>query len=70
MRGLNDVFAGAKAEMKSANGYIGAFEMPDEALPELVTESEPLVPQPPIIVTVSYTHLRAHETERTISYAV
>ena len=50
VKGLNAVFAEANAEMKSANGFVGAFEIPDEALPEPVTESETQVSRPPIIV--------------------
>lgn len=50
VKGLNDVFAEANAEMKSANSFIGAFEMPDEALPNAMPEPETQVSRPQIIV--------------------
>jgi hypothetical protein len=50
VKGLNDVFAEANADMKSANDYIGAFEMPDEALPDVMPEPENQVSRPQILV--------------------
>ncbi|MGD8586948.1 MAG: hypothetical protein PVJ75_16475, partial [Chloroflexota bacterium] len=50
VKGLNDVFAEANAEMKSANGFIGAYEIADETLPDPVPEPENPVSRPQIIV--------------------